>query len=248
MHKGMNGFAVLIFLLSWFGDAKSQQALSQAKALASETVNMMGGMDYYNATRYIGWNFFGKRQLLWDKPNNRVRVDLLTQPISIIASLTDDYCIVFQDGVQVRNTDTLSRYLRLARQYWMNDSYWLVMPFKLFDPGVLIQYAGRGKTTDGRQAEILQLTSENVGVTPHNKYLIYIDFETRLIAQWDYFKHAEDTVPAISNPWTDYRWYGNIRLASGRGTVGSITDIHVWDTLPPALFQEASIPDFNNIK
>lgn len=58
-----NTFLWLFVLLLFNGELKSQQALTQAKALANETVNMMGGMDNYNATRYIGWNFFGKKTI-----------------------------------------------------------------------------------------------------------------------------------------------------------------------------------------
>lgn len=243
-----NTFVWLVVLLLFNGELKSQQALTQAKALANETVNMMGGMDNYNATQFIGWNFFGKRQLLWDKQNNLVRVDLLNKSISIIASLSDETCLLYMDGKQVNDPDSLSKYLEKARLYWMNDSYWLLMPFKLFEDGVLISYAGRGETADGRKAEILELTYDNVGATPKNKYLIYIDFETRLISQWDYFENVNDNKPAISNAWTDYNWYGKILLASGRGDVGSITNIHVWENVPEKIFEQAGMLDFDFIK
>lgn len=243
-----NTFMWLFVLLLFNGELKSQQALTQANALVNETVNMMGGMDNYNATKYIGWTFFGKRQLLWDKQHSKVRVDLLNKSISIIASLTDETCILYMDGKQVYHPDSLSKYLEKARLYWMNDSYWLLMPFKLFDDGVLISYVEKGETADGRKAEILELTFDNVGATPENKYLIYIDFETRLISQWDYFSNADDINPAISNPWSDYNWYGKILLASSRGAVGSITNIHVWESVPTKIFEQAAMLNFDSIE
>ncbi|MFN3939043.1 MAG: hypothetical protein ACK4IY_00560, partial [Chitinophagales bacterium] len=199
----------------------------------------------YNAIRFIGWNFFGKRQLLWDKHESKVRVDLLNRHISIIASLHSDECIMFKNGVREYNADTLAVYLEKARLYWMNDAYWLVMPFKLFDQGAQLTYYGAGVTADMKQAEILELTFNNVGATPNNKYHIYIDKESRLISQWAYFQHADDKDPAIVNPWTDYEWYGKIRLASGRGDQGTISDIHVWDRLPSAVFENAVVPEFS---
>ena len=227
---------------------RAQQALTQSKALASETISMMGGMDNFNATRYIGWNFFGKRQLLWDKELNMVRVDLLKQSISITASLTDNYCVVFINGKQINEPDTLKKYLEKARIYWMNDSYWLLMPFKLFDPGVLLNYLGVGITEEGKAADILEIKFDQVGATPENKYHIYIDKETRLISQWDYYENAGDSIPSMVCPWTDYSWVGNIRLASGRGECGNITNIHVWSALPSTVFNAAAVPDFDALE
>lgn len=228
-------------------EAAGQEAFSHAKALANETVMMMGGMDNYNAVHYIAWNLFGKRQLIWDKYENKVRVDLLKDKVSIIASLQNNECILFRNGIRENNADTLLAYLEKARLYWMNDSYWLVMPFKLFDKGVHLTFVGTGNTERGGAAEILELTFNNVGATPQNKYLIYIDKESRLISQWDYFQNVDDDNPTIVNPWTDYAWYGNIRLASGRGNRGIISDIHIWDTLPDSVFESKEVPDFNEL-
>lgn len=229
-------------------EAAAQEAYSHAKALANETVMMMGGMDNYNAVRYIGWNFFGKRQLLWDKYENRIRVDLLKSNISIIASLQNNECILYKNNVRENDADTLLAYLEKARLYWMNDSYWLLMPFKLFDTGVHLTYFGTGSTENGASAEILELTFDNVGATPENKYHIYIDKESRLISQWDYFQNVDDGSPTIVNPWTDYTWYGKIRLASGRGNRGVISDIHIWDNLPDSVFENYEVPDFKKLK
>lgn len=244
----MNKYYLLILISTGITFTAKSQIVNQATALANETISMMGGIQNFEATRYIGWTFFDKRQLLWDKQENIVRVDLLKRRVSIIASLTDNSCVLFLNGVRENHPDSLSKYLDLARLYWMNDTYWLLMPFKLLDDGVILSYAGKGITADGRDAEILQLTFENVGATPENKYRIYIDSETRLVSQWEYFDNAEDENPAIVNPWTDYNWYGKILLASGRGDRGNISNIHVWNNLDISVFGSSAIPDFNNIK
>lgn len=47
------------------------------------------------------------------------------------------------NGVSQSHPDSLSKYLQLGQEVWINDSYWLVMPFKLLDPGVTLKYFGQ---------------------------------------------------------------------------------------------------------
>ena len=53
---------------------------------------------------------------------------------------------------------------------WINDSYWVVMPYKLQDPGVKLTYTREDKTEDGKDAHVLTMTFDSVGLTPQNKY------------------------------------------------------------------------------
>jgi hypothetical protein len=42
-------------------------------------------------------------------------------------------------------------------------------------------------------ADILQLTFNAVGVTPENKYWLYVDKEDHLIKQWAYYQNFKDS-------------------------------------------------------
>jgi hypothetical protein len=57
--------------------------------------------------------------------------------------------------------------------------HWLVMPWKLQDPGVNLTYETE-QLPNGTTADILQLTFNAVGVTPENKYWLYVDKEDSL--------------------------------------------------------------------
>jgi hypothetical protein len=118
---------------------------------------------------------------------------------------------------------------------WINDSYWLVMPFKLKDSGVTLKYMGQDTTLAGEMAEVLQLTFKEVGNTPNNKYHVYVNPETYLVTQWDFFTTASDESPRFSSPWTGYQQHGSIMLSGGRGQ-RSIGDIAVLESVPAGAF------------
>jgi hypothetical protein len=93
---------------------------------------------------------------------------------------------------------------------WVNDGYWLIAPLKLLDPGVKLAYEG-SKDMDGVQCETLHVSFEQVGLTPGDQYLLYIDPKTKLIRSWDYMPKA-DTM--MHGSWDKYETFGGLTLAT----------------------------------
>lgn len=207
-------------------------SLSDAKAIAiaNEVVTSSGGAVAWNDTRYLGWNFFGSRRHVWDKKTGNVFIQSLKRPIEIKMNIHDRTGQVFLDQQLTTEQDSLDKYLQKGYEWWVNDSYWLVLPFKLQDSGVSLKYLGDGMTDAGEDADKLSLTFANVGVTPQNKYHIYVDKTSRLITQWDFYTNANDPEPRFKIPWKNYIPYGNILLSGDRGQM-AITDIRVGETL-----------------
>lgn len=234
----MKRIHILFLLLTCFSAAYCQTtpADQQAADIARKTVNAMGGLQNFKNVNYLGWNFFGYRQIIWDKVHDRVRIDYLKKKITIIADLNRDSCILYMNDERVTQPDSLAKYLKKGRSIWMNDSYWLIMPFKLFDSGVNLTYTGKGLTTDSTEAHILELTFNNVGETPENKYLVYIDTASYYVIQWDYYSETGHMQPELTNTWGDYKKYGKIYLSGDRGERGKLSDIHVWSSLPDSVF------------
>ena len=148
---------------------------------------------------------------------------------------------VFAHGVVQTDKDSLDKYLQMGYNMWINDSYWLVMPFKMRDPGVTLKYIGVAQDMQGEDCDVIEMTFDNVGVTPENKYHVYISPETSFITQWDYFSRYTDEEPRISTPWQGYNQYGEIMLSGHRGT-GKLTAIGVYDQLPDVIFEDVSSP------
>ncbi len=213
---------------------------NQAIAIADDIMKALGGRANWDATRYISWNFFGRRKLFWDKHSGNVRIE--TGQDIYLVNIQNNTGRVRIGNEVIQDPDSLQKYVERGISMWINDSYWLVMPFKLKDSGVTLRYMGEGATAEGASADILQLTFENVGRTPENKYLVYVDKQRRLIVQWDYFQKFNDEKPAISTPWLDYERHGAILLSGNRGGNRQLTEISVSDTLPASLFTTFDTP------
>jgi hypothetical protein len=212
---------------------------AQAIQIADDVMNAMGGKQAWDETRFISWNFFGRRIHHWDKLTGNVHIESINDNTVYMLNIHSMEGQVERLGDLISDPDTLAKMLKKAKSMWINDSYWLVMPFKLKDSGVTLKYLGAGKTENGKAADILQLTFKSVGDTPENKYHVYVDKETKLVTQWAYFKKASDEKPEFINPWEGYQQYGNILLSGGRGFRG-ISDIAVYAELPAEMFKMES--------
>lgn len=217
---------------------------ARAIALADSVMAAMGGRQAWDQTRYIGWNFLGRRSLLWDKTGNRVRIDVPAENSVYLLDMNDNTGRVLLRNEEVTQPDSLAKYLARAKSIWINDSYWLVQPFKLKDSGVTLKYLGEDTTPDGIAAHVLQLTFEHVGDTPQNRYRVFIDKQSHRQVRWEFFANASDTAPRFGLPWQNYRRYGHIWLSGDRGE-RQLTDIGVYDTVPEAAFREFSRPELN---
>lgn len=244
-----------LFLIPWFvalllscqphPDSKEENAAlpgfnhpdsdAQAIRIADEVMQAQGGRKNWDATHYISWNFFGSRKLLWDKHSGQVRVEYVNQDTRILVNVNDGKGKVFRNGAEVTQPDSLAKYLQKGKEAWINDSYWLVMPFKLKDSGVTLKYLGEDTTANGKKADVLRLTFKGVGVTPDNGYQVYVDKDSRLVTQWAYFRNAGNEKPDFVTPWNDYRTYGKIKLSGDRGEK-KLTEIKVWDQVPEKAF------------
>ena len=73
---------------------------------------------------------------------------------------------------------------------FINDTYWLLMPLKMRDPGVNLDYDGE-KKIDKQTYDVLKLTFDDVGQTPGDTYWVYVNRDTHLIDRWEYILEGE---------------------------------------------------------
>ncbi|GAA4003187.1 hypothetical protein GCM10022408_13390 [Hymenobacter fastidiosus] len=216
------------------------QAGSDAKALAlaDRVMAQMGGYEAWQNARLIGWDFFGDQYQIWDKYTG----DFHWQKGDLVANynLNTRQGKAYKAGQDISATDEGQKLLAKMYPIWVNNSWWLVMPFKLKDSGVSLTYQGPGKLMDGTPAEGLSMTFKNVGVTPENRYELLVNPKTNLVEEWAYFPRATDAQPAFRRQWTEYRPYGSIQLSGDRsdGKDGRRLDhIAVLQTVPAGLMQ-----------
>ncbi len=211
------------------------QAGSDAKAvaIADRVMREMGGYEAWRNTRYLAWSFFGGQYQIWDKYNG----DFHWEKDTLVANynLNTRQGQVYSRGQNISATPTGHKVLGKLTPIWINNAYWLLMPFKLKDSGVTLTYKGEGKTMDGAPADLLQMTFKNVGVTPQNRYEVLVNRATGLVDEWAYFATATDPQPAFRRRWNEYVRHGQLLLAAGRSEAtkpARLDNIATAQTLP----------------
>ena len=206
----------------------------QAIEIADKVMQALGGRENWDKTRHITWNFFGRRTHVWDKWTGNYRLEADT--LLVLMNLNTMQGKAWINQKPVTDATRLSQILQRAKSIWINDSYWMFMPYKLKDTGVTLKYIGKKTAKNGVNCDVIQLTFEKVGDTPQNKYYVYVDPQTNLVVQWDYFADAGDAQPKLSTPWENWQTYGKIKLSDSRGE-RKMSNIAVFDMLPDKVYQ-----------
>ncbi len=228
-------------------EGSASAAVSDARAveIARSVLAAMGGAEAWEATRYVSWRFFGRRLHFWDRhtgdirsesPARRDREGVERPALLVLMNVHTRRGRAWENEVEVLDPAKLGEALDLGHQMWVNDSYWMFMPYKLLDPGVRLRYAGERPLADGRPADVLDLTFEpGVGYTPENRYEVYVGRDSGLVEQWSFYAEASAGEPQFTLPWAGWMRFGRILLATDHGEEAD-WEIAVHDTLPAAVF------------
>ena len=229
-HKLKGGTSASYPVAEGFDTAGSD---AKAVAIADRVMREMGGYDAWRNTHFLAWSFFGGQYQIWDKYTG----DFHWEKDTLVANynLNTKMGHVYSRGQDISASPAGQKTLERLSAIWINNSYWLVMPFKLKDSGVTLTYKGEGKTMDGAVADVLQMTFKNVGVTPQNRYEVLVNRATGLVDEWAYFANATDPQPAFRRRWNEYEKHGALLLAAGRSDAakpGRLDNIAAAQSLP----------------
>lgn len=235
-YSNLRAIMLVCLLLLPAALVQAQTTDAKAKSIADKVMKNLGGEKAWNDTRYLAWAFNNQYQV-WDKHQDRFRWEK-DSLVAIIDTQTKDGK-VYVAGQELQNPEEKQKLLERAYALWINNSYWLVMPFKLQDPGVTLKYKGEEATMDGARADVLEMTFENVGLTPQNKYKLWVDKKEGLITQWAFYRNFNDAEPTFTRHWNDYHTYGSIKLAGNRSNPQSdfkLTHIAAPESVPDKVF------------
>lgn len=186
----------------------------EADALAEKMLKALNSKAYHN-TRFLEWSYAGNtHHYKWDKANGRVEVRW--SDYRVLLNLNDiSKSQVFENGKR-RNTVHSEDIYRTARDYFNNDSFWLVGPYKVFDTGV---ERGIVQLEDGSDA--LLVTYTQGGTTPGDSYL------WKLNAQGfpESFQMWVKIIPigGLSATWDDWKVCESGAFLPGSHKIGPIT-------------------------
>ncbi len=128
---------------------------------------MLKSLDYeaYQNTRFLEWSFAGgAHHYKWDKQNGKVEVKWDDYSVNLHLANTSK-STVFKDNLKIID-DSKKELIETATNYFNNDSFWLVAPFKVFDTGTKRELV---VLEDGSKRLLVSYTEG--GTTPGDAYL-----------------------------------------------------------------------------
>ena len=212
----------------------------EAIAIADSVVAAHGGRAAWDRIRYLRFNFFGNRELTWDRYQQRIRISSNGDSTILLYNGTTGTGKAMVDLEEVTDTQALDSLMNRARGIMINDTYWLIQPFKLKDSGLTLTYAGATEADNqqGRPSHILQLDFKEVGNTPENRYRIFIDQETYLINAWQFFPTRDSEQPAIETPYNNYQEIAGVLFSDDRSGRFQLSPVEVLTEVDDAVFEE----------
>lgn len=140
------------------GDVKASNP--RADALANKVLKAVKHEAYKN-TRYIDWSFGGRRFYKWDKEKHIVEVKWNDARVMLHPNNMEQ-SVAYLKGEEIKNNENL---VKRAWDLFNNDSFWLVAPHKLFEPGIIRSI----EMIDGKEALRVKYTTG--GTTPGDSYV-----------------------------------------------------------------------------
>ncbi len=243
----------------------------RAIVIADLVMSALGGHQAWEQTRFLYFAFAverdGKRVAyrthLWDRWEGRLRYETRSKdgtPLVVLLDVNSRQGEAFRlpkeahaDGGSApaasgtppvkMETEAAKPLLDEAYETWINDTYWLLMPYKMKDPGVRLTFAGE-ETRDGEEYDLVELSFDEVGLTPRDRYWAHVSRRTHLMDRWSYILQDD---PPGSKPtvwdWKGWTRRGRILLCPEKSTIrkgATLKIVHpimeVYDTLPDAYF------------
>jgi hypothetical protein len=204
-----------------FDPAKSD---AKAAQIADEVMVALGGRKNYEAINYLSFHFVVEADSKkvsdwrhdWDRRKNNYRVEGITREGDHLLAI---FNLDTRDGAAFKNGQKLDgeekgQILKRAYGRYINDTFWLLMPFKLKDAGAVLQYDGAEEINEVNY-EVLRLSyADSVGLTPRNIYRVFVDQATRVIHRWEYYEKAG--APPAPAWWEKWNFHGGVKLAEQR--------------------------------
>jgi len=139
----------------------------EADALAHKMLKALNH-EAYNNTTTIEWTFKKRHHYKWDKQKNICEVSWKDYKVNLdLNTMSNSEAFVHSFIIKNELTQDL---IDKALNYFNNDSFWLVAPYKVFDKGT-----ERQLVTLENKKEALLVTYNAGGSTPGDSYLWLLD-------------------------------------------------------------------------
>jgi hypothetical protein len=216
-------------ILAWTLAAAAARGDDKADALARDLVASLGGTAAWEKARQFQFDFVVEREgqaiarfsHVWDRYTGDYRLsgtEKTGAPYVVYFNVNSRKGRAFVNGREVEG-EAADKQLENAYERFINDTYWLLAPWKVMDPGVVRAYDGEKPCPDGGTCDVLKLTFDNVGLTPKDAYWLWITRDGRRMVQWQYVLNGASEPPTTA-AWKDWRRFGGVLLSLEKPMVG----------------------------
>lgn len=225
------------------------KADAASAAVVTQLTDAMGGQKTWDDLPYFRFDFVAVRdgkeiarfRHWWDKRLGRCRVegpDDKGRNVAAIFNLSDKKGRSFTDGIVDSDSANIAAIINMGYERWVNDTYWVIMPFKLRDPGAILKHERTERTEDGIEYDILGLSFEQgTGLTPSDHYWIYVNRGTHLIDKWEYVLTGQKPPPQSAS-WEGWTSVGPLKLSLARRFQGKPVMLRFENVATPATMEE----------
>ena len=240
------------------GEVVRPELTSYADTVAWRMVETMGGLEAWRELPFLGFEFAvhnGSARVpvashLWNRRTGEYRLewspgsDSTYQALFNVRTREGD---VFLNGQPV---DTSQQNILLKHAYtrFINDTYWMLAPVKVFDPGVTRTHLPDSSTAD---MDVIRLTFGDVGLTPNDRYYLYIDKETNRLQEWAFVLQGNPAAAPRHFRWMEAEVFptsaGSLEVFTRKESMSSpraiLTDrVAMPDSLPSGILSDPAVP------
>lgn len=142
----------------------------QGKAADELAKTMLEAMNYqaFQNTGYLEWRFKEMHHYKWNKADNICEVSW--KHVKVILNLNNTAVSEVYIENNIYKGQDRQKLIKKANDYFNNDSFWLLAPYKVFDTGV-----ERRIVTTENNKDALLVTYTSGGSTPGDSYLWHLD-------------------------------------------------------------------------
>lgn len=221
------GFIMISFLS--FSSLKAQDK----QQVINKVWKAVGGKSTLEKSRYMQFTFaverdgktLASRDHLWDIYTGDYRFeskDKDGKKIVVIFNINTKKGTAYQDGTALTG-EANDKMIQTAYATFINDSYWLMVPLKLQDPGVNTELMP-AEEVNGTKCDILHLNFDKVGLTPGDQYWLFVNDDTGEIFQWKFLLQGQKNSSIFV--WSPYQDLGNgLKLSTKKTNEESKTSI-----------------------
>lgn len=182
-----------------------------ADSVAVKAYEALDGNGAFAALPLIQFNFgfdrggeksVGRRHL-WNKHTGDYRIEYSVGTDSsyvVMFNVDTKEGATYMNGIAVDEAEN-GKMLESAYSSYINDTYWLLAPMKMMDPGVL-----RTHVADSSNAttDVVKLAFQGVGLTPGDQYWMYVDKASGRLARWAFVLQGNPDAAPRAFDWEEY--------------------------------------------